>query len=104
LTLGELLGERVACPVRFSCVYVVRDGGSVLYVGSTGRGVKTRMKQHLQGSIRFDRHLRAAGNLAHSWTVDAYPMASVSLARLVEGYAIGQLRPAFNDDGVKSAA
>jgi predicted GIY-YIG superfamily endonuclease len=102
--LGELLGERVACPVRFACVYVVRDGGRVLYIGSTGRGVKHRMKQHLSGGIRFDKYLRECGEVALGWTVDAYPMASLQLARLVERYAIRALRPVWNDDGVEKTA
>jgi predicted GIY-YIG superfamily endonuclease len=108
-TLGELLLGGRACserlrPLRFSCVYVVSDGDVILYVGSTGRGVQHRMRQHLSGAIRFDRHLRSVGDAALSWTVDAYVMSSEAMARLVEKYAIGAMRPVFNDRDTEQEA
>ncbi len=86
-------------PVRWHCVYVVRDAGVVLYVGSTKHGPMHRMKQHLRsGRIRFDAHLREVGEGARAvWTVEVYGMPSEDVARLVEAYAVAQLHPVWND-------
>lgn len=98
------------------CLYVVRDGDTVFYVGSTGRGVFSRLLWHVGEGEWGRRGLSSLGDLitenapeSDLWQVDCYTL--IEIKQTVErqfpgraGYGVGlaekalirELRPCLN--------
>ncbi|MBA3766774.1 MAG: GIY-YIG nuclease family protein [Acidobacteria bacterium] len=99
LTLGQLL-ERRTCKMKAylgvgrNVVYIVRDDGRVLYVGSTRRDARRRMKSHQKTHSPLGQALRNDPNAVY-WSVEMVPYSDYREAAQKERALIAELTPAF---------
>jgi predicted GIY-YIG superfamily endonuclease len=76
------------------CVYVVRDGETVLYVGATHYSVIERLAWHVNsGKSPLCALMRAARPAYVSWTVEVFPMPDWPTALRQEKDIQGALCP-----------
>lgn len=99
MTLRELL-NRNTCDspafrgVSLNVVYIIRNGESVLYVGSTRYDARSRVKSHQKAHSPLGKGLREDPN-APNWSVEMIPHADYREAAQMEKRLINQLSPAF---------
>lgn len=97
LTLRELMESRFCrspLAAARNVVYIVRDGESVLYVGSSRYNARKRMKAHEKARSPLGKALRTDPN-AKTWNVEMIFHADYKLAARKERELIAQLMPSF---------
>jgi predicted GIY-YIG superfamily endonuclease len=77
------------------CVYVVRDGNRIIYVGSTNYRATNRLKQHRAHGSPLGRLMRIDSN-SHNWAVDIHPAPDRVSAYALETEMIHRLQPEVN--------
>lgn len=100
MAMGVLLERRTCnnrqyCALRSNIVYVIRDGESALYVGSTRYDARSRIKSHQKAHSPLGQALRTRPDI-DGWTVEMIPHADYASASLKEKQLIAQMRPRFN--------
>lgn len=78
-----------------TAVYVVRDGGTVMYVGSTVCGVASRLRQHV--SVQSPLGAAIADGRARTWDVEMIPGSDRSEVLALESLLISELSPVLNE-------
>lgn len=99
MTMGVLLERRTCnnrqyCALRSNIVYIIRDGETVLYVGSTRYDARSRIKSHQKAHSLLGKALRTQA--VDEWTVEMIPHADYKSASDKEKRLIVELSPRFN--------
>lgn len=100
VTLGALITTRPDPTIRNglpNCLYIVRDGDAVLYVGQTTKSVRRRIKDHIIAAPWGD-HLgmfyKQHQPRSSEWTIEVFYI--VAHLHDAENEAIERLRPILN--------
>ena len=93
-TLGELIqGRKIEAEMK-QCLYIVRDGKEILYIGKTARAtLHNRFRGHLglahfPAQLKFDVALREAGKSADYWMVDVLQQEDWNAIFQAEGLSL----------------
>lgn len=100
--MGEMIQPRRTYPARQflrqipnRAAYIVRVRDLVLYVGSTGLGVATRLRQHTYTQSPLGRAIKSDPH-SKEWDVEMVPAPSRHEALQIEADLIHLLRPVLN--------
>jgi predicted GIY-YIG superfamily endonuclease len=77
------------------CVYVVRVGEWILYVGMTSQFVTNRLKGHMGSNSTLGKYIKQWKPMSHKWSVDVYVMPDRKTAYQIEAEMQGILNPEF---------